>query len=482
MPSETLKIGYLDGAVIALFVAAVLGLGFSARLRDVSILQYLAAGRSLSLPAFVATLVSTWYGGVLAVGSSVEWKGVGGLLLFGMPYYVFALVYALAFAKRVREADQISIPERLAQRWGKAAGLVGAILIFLLAVPAAHVLMLGTMVHLVTGWGTVLSLVVGTVVGTLFLYRGGLLADVRVGLLAFLLMYIGFFVVLGWCLIHMPPATMIRKLDPALLHWDGNVGWVGLTSFFILGAWTVVDPGFHQRVSSARSPELGKRGLFYCIGFWMLFDVMSVTTGLYAIALLKPTPPGLELFPLLGEKVLPPGLKAVFLCGLTGAVLSAMVGYTLVSGATFGREFLGRLNPSLDEQAIKLRTRIGFGVACLLAVGIALTVQNVVVDLWYAYSGAVVGALILPVTAIYVPRFKLTVSSKWAVASMITAFITSFACLIYGKRTDNPSLEVSYAGQTFTFGTLIPGLIVSAIVLSLGELASRRATTYDKRN
>jgi len=114
-----------------------------------------------------------------------------------------------------------------------------------------------------------------------------------------------------------------------------------------------------------------------------------------------------------------------------------------------------------------------------LAIGIALTVKNVVVDLWYAYSGAVVGALLLPVTAIYLPKFGLKSTSGWASASMLTAFITSFAWLLYGKATNNPYLDVFVDGQKFTLGTLIPGLIVSAIVLGFGEVASRRALKHD---
>lgn len=465
----------LDGAVLLLFLAAILALGFSAKLRDSTVLQYLVAGRNLSMPAFVATLVSTWYGGVLAIGDSIKAYGIGTILLFGVPYYVFAVVYAAYFAKRVRGAEQISIPERLAQRWGKSVGLVGAFLVFMLAVPAAHVLMLGTMAHLITGWNMTLSVCVATAVGTLFLYKGGLLADVRAGLLAFVMMYVGFFVIAGWCLIHYPIGSVVQHLDPDLKKIDGGQGWLGFLSFFILGAWTLVDPGFHQRVASARTPELGKKGVYVCVVFWMLFDILSVTTGLYAISILKPVPSGLEFFPLLGNQVLPPGLKAIFLCGLTGTILSAMVGYTLVSGATFGREFLARIRPSSSDSDIKLFTRIGFAVACVLAVVIALQVTNVVVDLWYAYSGAVVGALLLPVCAAYLPGFRLKASAKWVSAAMLLAFFTSFAWMIEGKRTDNPYLEVPIAGQKFTLGTIIPGLIVSAIVLGFGEVASRRA-------
>jgi len=79
VPHPTIHLSLLDGVVICAFIAIIMALGFSTKLRDNSVLQYLAAGRSLSMPAFVATLVSTWYGGVLAVGDSVKSYGIGGI-------------------------------------------------------------------------------------------------------------------------------------------------------------------------------------------------------------------------------------------------------------------------------------------------------------------------------------------------------------------------------------------------------------------
>lgn len=476
MDAPALNLSPLDAGVVFIFLLAILALGFSAKLRDSSLLQYLAAGRSLSMPAFVATLVSTWYGGILAVGDSVKQFGIGSMLLLGVPYYFFAIIYALFFAERVRGAAQISIPERLGQRWGKSAAITGAILIFLLAVPAAHVLMLGTMLHLFTGWNLGPAIVIATIGGTLFLYKGGLLADVRASLLAFASMYVGFFVIAIWCLLHHPPAEVVKHLTGPQKSWDGGVGWLGFLSYFIAASWTIVDPGFHQRVSSSESPRTGKVGLYWCVGFWILFDILSITTGLYAITILSPTLSGLEFFPRLGNQILPNGLRAIFFCGLTGATLTAMVGYTLVSGATFGREFLSRLSPGMSDDQIKIWTRFGFALSCVVAITISFNVKSVVVDLWYAYGGTVVGALLLPVTAVYVPRLRLKASSRWATGSMVAAFITSFAWLLWCKRTDNAYYEVSYRGQTFSLGTVIPGLIVSALLLSLGEAAGRRAS------
>ena len=73
--------------------------------------QFLTAGDAL-LPAFVATLVTVWYGGILGVAESVTWFGSAPGSSWGALLRL-RLRYATWFAKRVRGAEQISIPERL---------------------------------------------------------------------------------------------------------------------------------------------------------------------------------------------------------------------------------------------------------------------------------------------------------------------------------------------------------------------------------
>lgn len=482
----------LDGVVIVVFIAAILALGFSAKLRENSVLQFLAAGRSLSLPAFVATLVCMWYGGILGIGESVSYYGWGTWLLLGVPYYLFAILYAFWLAPRVRGQEQISLPERLAAKWGKGAGLTAAALVFLLAVPAAHVLMLGVLVQEFTGWELLPAVLVATIGGTLFLYKGGLLADVRAALLAFVMMYLGFGVMVGYCLINHPLAATTATIEnKSLLTFTGGNGWTVIISFLILGAWTLVDPGFHQRVASSASPKVGRNGVLVSVFFWLLFDVLSITTGMYALALLKPLPEKpIAIFPELGNLILPPGLKAIFLCGMLGTILCAMVGYTLVSGATFGREFIARIKP-MDDAKTTQWTRVGFVVGCVVAVVLAINIESVVA-LWYAWSGCVIGAMLIPVCAAY--SNKVTLTPKVVVTSMIAAFTVSLVWLVQSQRTNNPFQQVAWIrtndgwkftlppipeklaseAVTFSVGTLLPGLVISALVIGLGEALARR--------
>jgi SSS family solute:Na+ symporter len=492
-----LHLGPLDLAIVALFVLAILALGFSVRLRDSSVLQYLVAGRNLTLPVFVATLVSTWYGGILGMGESVSFFGVGAWVLLGLPYYVFALVYALWLARRVRGAGQISLPERLEAHFGRGVAVIGAVLLFALAVPAAHVLMLGVLASMVTGWSLEWSVALGAVLGAAMLAKGGLMADARLSLLAFAMMYVGFAVMVVYCLVHFPlTQTFERFQGQPLLTWDGGTGWPFVLSFFILGAWTLVDPAFHQRVASAATPDTGRRGVLVCVAFWFLFDLMTITTGLYALALLTAPPENpLMIFPAFGDQVLPAGLKAVFLCGMLGTLISAMVGYTLVAGATFGREIVCRVRRETHGAAVRGWARAGLAVAVVAAAALALQVESVVA-LWYSWAGALIGALLLPVLLAY-GWFGRWRAPAWAAgAAMAAAAAGSVSWMAYGLATGNPFLMVKLlegygwvlpsdalpaemqerlaAAQGFSVGTLLPGLAVSALVLALGAALARR--------
>lgn len=470
----------LDWIVFGLFVALILSLGFSVKLRDASALQFLAAGRSLSLPLFVATLVATWYGGILGIAESVTYYGLGTLLIMGVPYYVFALIYALIYAKRVREADQISIPERLALRYGKGPALTGAALVFLLGVPAPHALMIGDLIQALTNlplWQCVLA---GVVLGTLFLYKGGLLADARASTIAFVMMYVGFAIIVFTCLAKYPPAeTWSRVGNKDFLTITGGQSWPAIVSFFILGAWTLIDPGFHQRVASAKDPATGQKGIFIAILFWMLFDALTISTGMYALTLLPELPANPRLiFPALGQAVLPPGLKAVFFCGMFGTILSALVGYSLVSGASFGREIVCRMNPARNAT---LWTRVGIAVSTVVAIVLALSI-NSVVALWYSWGGCVIGAILVPVTLSYgIGQWR--IKPSLAGFSMAAAFLASFAWLVISISQNNLyqviTLNFGYTQVEFGLGTLLPSLLVSLLVLGIGSLIAR--TPHDER-
>ena len=176
--------------LVLLYAAVIVLLAWSRR--SSSGLEYLLAGRSLTLPAFVATLVTTWYGGILGIGEYTWRYGISTWFVFGLPYYAAALLFALLLARRLRDTGSISIPGLLEVAYGPETARAGAVAVLFQTVPAAYLLMLGTLLARTFGWSLPLSVLAGAAFSVLYVGLSGFRSVVRTDALQMLLMYGGF--------------------------------------------------------------------------------------------------------------------------------------------------------------------------------------------------------------------------------------------------------------------------------------------------
>ncbi|HWP30342.1 MAG TPA: sodium:solute symporter family protein [Fimbriimonadales bacterium] len=479
---ERVTFSWLDYSVVALTLIAFVTLGLSVRLREYTVLQYIAAGRRLSLPLFVATLVTTWYGGILGVGEAFDFYGLSTWVILGVPYYVFGVAYALFMAHRVREDEQISLPERMERCYGRPTSIVSAFLVLILGLPAAHIAMMATLAEVTTGLPYVWSAVIGTLFGTLFLYRGGLLADARANTLSFVLMYLSFMIMLIIAVAKFgAPMQLIQKLPETSRSWDAGQGVFFVLSWFLIGAWTFVDPGFHQRVTSIRNPDLARKGVLISVLCWMFFDLLTTGVALYAYSALG-SGKGLKLFPLFGDAVLPSGLKGLFFAGMFGIIISSLVGYTFVSGSTIGRDLISRAYPKISETKTVWITRFGVFLATVLGLVFALLIPSVVY-LWYDLGSIAIPGLLLPVFFAYATRWR-----PYPVTAFASMLFGSLGALTwYLLVTRNPNVDFSSWLESLAWLSLFRdkpiwiGLCCALFAFSIGVLVESRRKRYAQR-
>ncbi len=450
-----------DQIIILLYFGAVLLVGFLSSRRSSEAAEYLLAGRSLTTPVFVMTLVSTWYGGILGVGEFSYRYGISNWVVQGVPYYIFALVFAFLLAKRIRQTNFITIPDKLEASYDKKTALLGALLTFLLMTPAPYILMIAILLELVTGWGLPLCALIGTVATTAYLFTGGFRSDVNTDILEFFLMFLGFAVILPFAWTKFGGFDFIQHNVPPLhLTWNGGNPIQFVLVWFFIALWTLVDPSFHQRCYAAKSGEVAQRGILISIIFWFLFDAMTATAGLYARAAMPNLEQPVMAYPLLAELTLPPIAKGLFYVGMLATIMSTLNTLALVSATTLGRDIAWRVErtKSLTE---KQYTRWGLVIAGLVSLALSLLIPSVI-KLWYTIGTVIIPGLLIPLVTSYFEKWK--APARFAFASMLFGWLTSTVWLLIGWTQQLGVTEF----YPFGIEPMYPGVLVSGVIWWLG--------------
>jgi SSS family solute:Na+ symporter len=458
-----------DIIVIFLYFGGVVFVGFRAARKTVSSEEdFLLAGRSLTLPIFVMTLVSSWYGGILGVGEFSYRYGIANWVTQGLPYYIFAAVFAFFLAKKIRASNLYSIPDKLELEYDRKTAIFGSFLTFILMTPAPYILMLSILLQMIFGWSILVCLIVTSIVAVSYLYLGGFRSDVHTDVFEFILMFIGFAVILPFCYSKFGGFEFLKShLPPLHLTWHGGNSIQYILVWFFIALWTLVDPPFHQRCYAAKDGATAQKGVLVSIIFWFGFDFMTATAGLYSRAVLPHLANPVMAYPMLAETVLPSIAKGLFFVGMLATIMSSLNALAFVSAQTLGRDIVLRLKGGLSSpiaevnRRVTLYTQIGLVVSFSFSIVIGLAIPSVIQE-WYTIGTVVIPGLLVPLVASYYQKFK--ISSGFAFASMVFGWITSTGWLIAG--------HIGSAGGNYPLSIepMYPGLVVSLFFWGLGRL------------
>jgi SSS family solute:Na+ symporter len=463
-----------DYAVFILYFGLILIVGsISSRSRS-DATEFLLAGRSLTLPIFVMTLVSSWYGGILGVGEFSYLYGISNWVVQGVPYYLFAFLFAFLLAKRIRETNLMTIPDRLEQVYDRKTALLGGFLTFLLTSPAPYVLMMGILMQVILGWPVVWCILTGAGLTIVYLFYGGLRADIYTDMVEFILMFLGFGIAIPFAVVELGGFQFLsQNLPPLHLTWHGGNPIQFILVWFMIALWTLVDPSFHQRCYAAKSGETARKGILLSIPFWFLFDAMTATTGLYARAALSGIEQPVMAFPLFAERVLPPLAKGLFYVGMLATVMSTLNTMTLISATSLGRDIVWRFRGG-GEGVVNRYTRWGLFITSVVSIVLCLLVPSVI-GLWYVIGTAIIPGLLIPLVTSYFEKWRVT--AGYAFTSMLTSWMVSTGWLIGGWG------ESVGSSSHYPFGIepMFPGLVVSMVVWGVGAFRRKSETRHRQK-
>ena len=446
-----------DYIIILAYFVATLAIGLWTKSSENSVKEYLIAGRTLTLPAFVATLVSTFYGGILGIGEFTFNYGVSGWFLYAFPYYFFILIFAFFLSDKIRKAQLYTIPDKLNLVYGKKVSVFGGILIFFLSTPAPYLFMMGILMTLLFGVSLSIGMAISLVLSIAYLYKGGFRADVRVNILEFILMFVGFGLILPFCFDTLGGFDFLQsRLPPHNLSITGGNSLQYILVWFFIGSWVLIDPAFHQRCYAAKNKKTPKKGILISLGFWIVFDLMTTTAGLYSKAYFidKLNDP-LYSFPALGNILLPPIAKGLFFLGMIATIMSTLHSYIFISATTFGRDIVARIKDQTGENI--LHNRLGMIVSAVFSLAIAYLIPSVI-NIWYTIGTMILPALLISVVSSYFENLQ--VHSKYIFAAMVSSFSVSFVCFTLGLFYKIDGRAALFLGLEPMYPGLFTGLII----------------------
>lgn len=451
-----MNLSFPDIVIVILYLIAVIAIGFYSKKKE-STSGYILSGRKLTLPFFIATLVATWYGLILGVGEFVYSQGIVAWVCMGLPYYAAAILFGIFIAGKVRRSNIISIPDLMTQRFGRFAGQIASLLVVIISIPAAYILMLGVLLQMITGVALEYAIIAGALLSVCTLFTGGFEADVKTNALQFVLMYLGFGALFVFSVLtYGSPVQMAATLPPShkLLH--GNYSWQVIVTWFIISLQTFIDPSFHQRSAAAISPSVARKGILLSVVCWIIFDFLTLSTGLYARAYLSTEP--MMSYPALGAEVLPVVWRGLFVVSLLATVMSSLNSYAFLSAVTIGNDIVFQLT---KKKNAPYWTRIGLAISTMIGIVLALAVPSAV-QLIYKTASIAVPGLLIPIIVGY--SAQRTITNVGIITLMCASSGLSFLWMILPH-----AMVISREYQEFfnSIEPMIPGIVLSIVLYSI---------------
>lgn len=466
--------GFWDYFIILLYFIVIVFIGFKfSKPKSDSTDQkedFLLAGRKLTLPMFVTTLVATWYGNILGVGEFIYNDGIVGWLCFSFTYYIAAFLFAIFIAGKVRKMNIATIPEQIEKFYGKKASIISSVIVLIITLPAVYVLLLGVIVEMATGLNLTLSIIIATVISFTYIIKGGFKADVVTNSVQFVIMYLGFIFLLFFIFKNFgSPEIMLSKLPESHLNLTGNYGLQFVIVWFIIAFQTFVDPGFHQRCSAAMTPGTARKGVLISIVCWIIFDFMTLTSALYARAYFPELSSGLMSFPVISNAIMPEFFKGFFIVSVLATVMSTLDSYAFISGATIGNDLI-KPTKFGGRKDTKYWTKIGIIITGVFSIILAVLLPSAV-QLIYKTASIAIPGLLFPITLTYFSKFYLSPRNT-VMIMLISSSVSAFWTIM-----NSFGIELNFIINNIfvNIEPMIPGIIISLI---LGIIFTKKKISY----
>lgn len=428
--------------------------------------DFLVAGRSLSWPVLVFTLLSSWIGaGSLLAGAENAYKN--GFVALWQPLggWIGLLVVGL-IAGRARHFAQFTVPDLLEARFNAAARVLAtiAIVISCTVITSYQFIGGGDILHLIfpqidrrTGLYIIAVFVI------FFTAAAGMASiaylDLVIGSLVTLTVIIAVPILLartgGWGVVRAAlPETHFQVLGNYSL-WNA-LGLALPTMLLLIG-----NQGMYQKFFSAKSESDARKSVVGWIIGTVTLETLLVTVAVIASAKLHTDRPR-EIIPLTAKEALPPLLGAILLGGVFAKVISTANNYLFSPASNLIHDVYERfINRSGNQTRTLLVSRLLVVLLGIFAVLQATQFESVLKASLYAYT--VYGAAVTP--AVMSVFFWRRTTTAGAISSILLGTVVTVTWQLL-QQYGPPSIQSRIGSWDAVYPALFMS-VTSLVVVSL---------------
>ncbi len=450
--------GYFDLSIFIILTLFTLlyTVILSRKNNESSVANYLIFGRKLTLPLFVTTLVSTWYGDIFGVTQIAFKRGISTIVVYGIGFYLAAIFFMLFFVEKARKMNVFTLPEIIKVKYGKTSYKLTSFMILIKALPISYLIGIGLLIQKLFGLSLNSSMLLGMIFVIAYIGIRGFSGIIYSDAIQFILMYASIVMVVIFSYLEYGGYDFLNaNLGEEYFYINSGETLTGLfVWFFISIITTFMSPVFYQRCFSAKNSAIAKKGILISVIFWMIYDFCTVSSSMYAKAVFPDSMPH-EAYFNYAMSILPIGLKGLFLAGIAATILSTLDSFLFICSSTLIYDLLGK--KFSQNNVYKIGSLVITGIITFLLAGHFVDDIDYFYKLLRSYCG-----ITLAIPMMCTIFFKKILSEKQFIYSILLACMSMFINDFFGLTVI----------ENFYLGALISS--ISIMIFALINNISKR--------
>lgn len=394
----------VDYAVIVVYLAGMLGMGWWGMRRAKSKSEFLVAGRRLGPAMYSGTMAAIVLGGASTIGGvglGYKYGLSGAWMVFTIGLGLLAL--SVFFSARIARLKVYTVSDMLDLRYGGRAGVISGVVMwaYTLMLAVTSTIAYATIFDVLFDMNRTVAIILGGSIVVAYSTLGGMWSITLTDMVQFVVKTVGVLLLLLPIAVVKAGGFSEMKAKLPTEYFD-PLGIGGETIFTYVLIYTfgmLIGQDIWQRVFTARSDRVARHGGTVAGTYCLVYALAGAVIGTAAKVLYPKLPNADDAFATIVKEELPMGVRGLVLAAALAAVMSTSSGALIACATVANNDIWSRLRGVTTRGDDHDEVRGNRAFILIMGVGVigtAIALNNVVEALTVAYN-LLVGGLLVPI-------------------------------------------------------------------------------------